>query len=415
MTTCPVCETENETTVAQCTRCNWQLVPARKKLFLVPSQTALNQFNEQLRSARQRYEKSQEVSQFKTALSALEQTVAQLQQNYEQLQAQSNRQAQEITQLKTQIRQWAEDGEIPFDEVDDWNDLSEHEDDATPEQNPDDTVAEPTPTETASPIEADVWVATNGSGDYTSIQEAINAATNETKIGIRAGDYYSATPGQPCVILNKPVFLIGESNDMSQVRLHGQIKVDTTEGGLKNLSISGECAYAVTIEQGNIAFENTNVLMGINARGNASVILAGSKVHGSPANGIRIEAGMLLMENTEVSENAYDGIFISPEGSYTLKSSHVHDNLRYGINSRTMMGRGIIEETRFNTNQYGGVLVLNGQYITIKDCPINFNAGPGVYINESKVTITGCDLASNQGKSIEEHGNSTVNAVNNRG
>jgi len=384
----------------------------------MPNQNALDSFNEQLQSYRQRYEKTQEVNQFKASIQALEQTIAQLEQNYEQVAEQNaqltnqvTQQAQQIDRLNQQIQQLAENGYL---DEQNWDTPS----DATPTNDPDNNLPsnteDTTITTSTAPVEADIWVASNGTGDYTTIQEAIDAASDEARIGIRAGDYYSSTPGQPCIVLNKPVFLIGESPDATQVKLHGQVQVNTQEGGLKNISISGENGPAVNIERGNIALENTEVLMGINAQGNASVILSDSKIHGSTTNGIRIEAGMLLMENTEVYSNAFDGIFISPEGNYTLKNSHVHDNQRYGINSRTMLGRGIIEDTRFNSNEYGGVLILNGQHISIKGCSVNFNTGPGIYVNESKVTITGCDLAGNRGGSIERHGNSVVNAANNQ-
>ncbi len=417
MIICPVCETQNELTESNCTQCRWDFSLARQTLFLRPHQGALDAFNQQLTGYRQRYEKTQEVNQFKASIQALEQTVAQLEQNYQQVAEQNTQlenritqQAQQIDRLNQQIQQLAENGYL---DEQDWDNNQEAATDSSDDHLPATSETAP-PTEPAAPVEADIWVANNGSGDYTNIQEAINAAQDEARIGIRAGDYYSTTPGQPCVVINKPVFLIGESTDATQVKLHGQVQVNASEGGLKNISISGENGAAVNIERGNIALENTEVLMGINAQGTASVILSDSKIHGSTTNGIRIEAGMLLMENTEVHNNAFDGIFISPEGSYTLKNAHIHDNQRYGINSRTMLGRGIIEDTRFNNNEYGGVLVLNGQHISIKGCAINFNTGPGVYVNESKVTITGCDLAGNRGGSIEEHGNSVVNAANNQ-
>ncbi|OJJ20838.1 hypothetical protein BKI52_09660 [marine bacterium AO1-C] len=417
MIICPVCETQNEPNESNCTQCKWDFTLAKKQLFLVPNQKALNGFNEQLKSYRQRYEKTQEVNQFKASIQALEQTVAQLEQNYQQVAEQNtqleqrvSQQTQQIDRLNQQIQQLAENGYL---DGQDWDTSQDTPQNATNDNLPatsDDT----SENESTPPVEADIWVASDGSGDYANIQEAIDAANDEAKIGIRAGDYYSTTPGQPCLVMNKPVFLIGESSDATQVKLHGQVQVNTQEGGLKNISISGESGAAVNIERGNIALENTEILMGINAQGKASVILSDSKIHGSTTNGIRIEAGMLLMENTEVYSNAFDGIFISPEGSYTLKNSHIHDNQRYGINSRTMLGRGIIEDTRFNSNEYGGVLVLNGQHVSIKGCAINFNTGPGIYVNESKVTITGCDLAGNRGGSIEQHGNSTVNAANNQ-
>jgi len=423
MIICPVCETQNEPNESNCTQCKWNFTLAKKTLFLAPNQNALDRFNEQLKSYRQRYEKTQEVNQFKASIQALEQTVAQLEQNYQQVVEQNTQleervtqQTQQIDRLNQQIQQLAENGYL------DQQDWDTNQDTTSSPDNSRDNLpinSEDTPTTPpTTPVEADIWVASNGSGDYTNIQEAIDAANDEAndeaRIGIRAGDYYSSTPGQPCIVLNKPVFLIGESADATQVKLHGQVQVNTQEGGLKNMSISGENGPAVNIERGNIALENTEVLMGINAQGNASVILSDSKIHGSTTNGIRIEAGMLLMENTEVYSNAFDGIFISPEGNYTLKNSHIHDNQRYGINSRTMLGRGIIEDTRFNSNEYGGVLVLNGQHVSIKGCAINFNTGPGIYVNESRVTITGCDLAGNRGGSIEQHGNSVVNAANNQ-
>lgn len=413
MTICPVCETQNEPQASHCAQCNWSLSPATTSLFLVPNQQVLNQYNERLKSYRQRHEKAQETKQFKENIQALEQTVAQLQQNYQQLEEQVKEQAQEIARLKAQMLSSAQDNLLPS------NNVPENQDNVAEEQS---TTDSNTPSTTQTPednipeasIEADIWVATDGSGDYTSLQNAIDAAQTGAKIGIKPGDYYSSIPGEPCLVLNKAVFLIGGQTDLHQVRLHGQIQVITNEGGFKNLTISGENGYAVTIEQGNIAFENIQVLMGIHAQGNSSVIISESKVHGSTSHGVRIEAGMLLMENTEICENEFDGIFISPEGRYTIKGAHIHDNKRYGINSRTMQGRGIIEGARFNSNEYGGILVLNGQYVTIKNCAINFNTGPGIYVNESKVTITGCDLASNRRGSIEQHGNSQVNAVNNQ-
>lgn len=414
MTICPVCETQNELQAPHCIQCNWDLSPATTLLFVVPNQQVLNQYNERLKSYRQRYEKVQEVKQFKDSIQMLEQTVVQLQQNYQQLEEQVKEQAQEIVQLKAQLQSSVQ-GTVSMP-----NSTPENQDNVVEEQSTANSNIPPTSTQTPEnntpevSIEADVWVATDGSGDYTSLQNAIDAAQAGAKIGIKPGDYYSPIPGQPCLVLNKPVFLIGEQTDLQQVRLHGQVQVATNEGGFKNLTISGENGYAVTIEQGNIAFENIQVLMGIYAQGNSSVIISESKVHGSTSHGVRIEAGMLLMENTEICENAFDGIFISPEGSYTIKGSHIHDNKRYGINSRTMQGRGIIEDSRFNSNEYGGILVLNGQYVTIKNSAVNFNTGPGIYVNESKVTITGCDLASNQRGSIEQHGNSKVNAVNNQ-
>ncbi len=191
----------------------------------------------------------------------------------------------------------------------------------------------------AAPAGNHIAVAADGSGDYTSIAEAVEAARPGATIKVAPGIY------DEHLILDKSVAIVGRGNWDAVIRATRNCAVFSTATGaeLRNLRIilDAEVDYAaVLVAKGDLHIEDCL----IRSRGLACVEVAG----GEPT-----------VKNNLIYDGALDGIYIHGTSTGVYEGNTIRDCRGWGIavgeNASPSLGRNDISGClRGKVNIYSG-------------------------------------------------------------
>jgi len=235
--------------------------------------------------------------------------------------------------------------------------------------------------------------------DYTSIQSAVNSASNNDVLFIHNGIYVENA------IINKPLTLFGES-------ILGVI-VDGNRTG-----------NPISITANNVSISNLTVLNSSNTSDSAGIranspynntYLSRINATSNPSSGIHITTSHSIIDNCFVSDNIW-GIRIDFGTNYTIQHNEILSNQRYdlansaygqGIRIITVTNSSILNNTIVENAREGVLVSLNSIYVAISDNIINENgfilSSSGIAVFNSNYTnILNNSFSKNNGSAIQK-------------
>jgi len=229
---------------------------------------------------------------------------------------------------------------------------------------------------------------------YTTIQAAINAASNGDTITVAAGTYAEN------VTVNKGVSLVGESGAVLQ-----------GAGSGNGFLIQ---AAGVTIE----GFEIRNYAIGIRSYGGpgnyGNLVVRNANIHNNTQNGMLLvhdTFSLVSLESCTIANNLQNGIGIANGatlGALNMSDTLVTGNQSSGIyiaSAGTTINGGSIENTTMSSNRYQGFFIENG--VTLNDLTISGGALEGnqfgIVTKTSTIhnlVVTGVAVRNNTGSGL---------------
>ncbi|HAA26630.1 MAG TPA: hypothetical protein DCE56_01790 [Cyanobacteria bacterium UBA8553] len=208
-------------------------------------------------------------------------------------------------------------------------------------------------------------VCQEGSGDYSTIGEAIAHAKPGTHIFIRPGVYKES------LVIDKPLEIIGDG-PLAEIIIESEdsncLLMQTDQALVRGITFSETGRhYTVNIPQGKLILEECD----LTANSNYTVVAIG----GSTANPI--------IRRCQIHDGKWNGIWVSNNARGTVENCEIFDNGSSGIG------------------------IGQGANLIIRGCQINWNGGKAIAVyNKGNAIVEDCDLTDNASGSwdIEQGG-----------
>lgn len=198
----------------------------------------------------------------------------------------------------------------------------------------------------------------DGEGDYTSIQSAINNATNGDTIKIKNGVYTENN-----IIVNKKIIIEGENQDKTIIDCSDEsgFTIDTCCVEIKNLEIMNSEDYSIYILPNNNKCEITDVKI-INAK-NVGIWIQGpdAEIEDCVIQGLGEGVGIKIRDSETIIDQTT--VYSFDTGLMLLINSDNH----------------IIRDSIFYDNEKAIDIRINSDGNTVTNCDISYNTN-GIYI-----------------------------------
>jgi parallel beta-helix repeat protein len=262
----------------------------------------------------------------------------------------------------------------------------------------------PSPTTTPTPGPTMAHILSDGSGDYATLEIAIESVVAESTLILGEGTFHL----EGSLDINKPLTLIGSGRDETIVEGEGPVAVIryTGEGRLtiRDVAFSREgnlAAAVIVILSGEVNFNNCRFSNGAsnedgsisgngliffgdttgvvenceidsNGRHGVSILdeaqprLVGNEIHSNGGYGIIIlnEAQPKLVGN-EIHNNGSSGVLVGGHAKPEVTENHIHDNKESGIQFKLEEDGGLVVDNVLEANSVRGF--LNGTDILVWD------------------------------------------------
>jgi parallel beta-helix repeat protein len=248
----------------------------------------------------------------------------------------------------------------------------------------------------AETTETIIWIVDDDdpAADFSSIQEAINAATLGDTVYVRSGHYYEH------VLINKPVNLLGE-NKTSTV-IDGNFTGDVVTVAANNVEISGftiqNSGKRIVIGDlpppGGPVYEK---MCGVYVSGCTGSNISGNIVSNNFV-GLYFEScsNILISENQIVDSYGDCGIIITFSSSVTLSKNKITLNNICGAVVRQCSASTVSENQIVENLQSGMVISFSSRFITVSKNNITGNAFHGLnLVNAYENSVFGNNMSSN--------------------
>ncbi|MFQ6062778.1 MAG: nitrous oxide reductase family maturation protein NosD [Methanosarcinales archaeon] len=247
-----------------------------------------------------------------------------------------------------------------------------------------------------------------GGGDYTSIQSAINSASNGDTIQVAPCIY------RENVVVDKSVSLIGADRDTTIIEGGGSgdvvyvkaNKVNISGVMIKNSSILGKYA-GIRILSDKVTIDNCIILS--NMRGIISLYAnptISNCIISNNIDGIYSTHSSPIIKNNTLVSNRDEGILC--EYSYpTIINNTISNNLNgiYCVYSYPKIINNIISK-----NNRDGIYLYNSSYISVKGNTISSNTRNGIYLQYSNNNlIYHNNIINNTNQALDSGNNSWDN------
>ena len=224
--------------------------------------------------------------------------------------------------------------------------------------------------------EAKTWIVDDdGGGDFTSLESAIENATDEDTLRVYSGEYHGN------LIVNKPLSIIGNGSDT--VEIIGEGNNDVIRITKDDVFVSG------------VKISNTG--------------------RTQSAAGIEILTSNCTISYCNISGNTGNGIIVKDRGNNTIAHNIISNNLWHGINLNSANNNTIINNT-CEENFWAGILLTtssNDNIITNNTCKI-INDGYGIVLySESNNNRVANNSISSSSYAISLWGTSNNTVENN--
>lgn len=203
-----------------------------------------------------------------------------------------------------------------------------------------------------SPVGEILIVDDGGEGDFTSIQSAIDNASNGDKIQIKNGVYYENN-----IVITKKIIIEGENQDNTIIDCNEKqgFIIGTCCVELSNLKLINTAEFAIRILDGN---DNCEI------------------------------------KNTKISNAKNTGIWI--QGSETLISECTIKGINQGIGIKLRKSNTVIDQTTVHAFDSGVLILLNSNNHQIKNS-VFFDTEKAleIRINSNDNVVKNCDISYN--------------------
>jgi parallel beta-helix repeat protein len=219
-------------------------------------------------------------------------------------------------------------------------------------------------------------VSQDGTGQYKTISQAIDNASEGSQIRVMPGIYREG------LIINKPLEIVGEVA-MGEIAIEyadaSCISIQSDRVKISGLTIRGRANYgakfyhAVDISSGQAILESCDI---------SSDALACVAIHGRAANPI--------IRRCKIHRGKQGGILVYQGGKGLVEECEIFDHPYLGIAIRTY-GNPTIRRCQIYRCQQGGIYVWERGFGAIEDCEIYDNFGPGIRVSpDSNTTLRQC-------------------------
>ena len=196
---------------------------------------------------------------------------------------------------------------------------------------------------------------------FRTINEALQAASDQTTIQIMHGRYYES------IMINKNVIIIGVGN-MEDILIIGKEKSAISsvakQVSLQNLTLIQESEEhpCVDISSGEIEIEGCNINGGKNCitiYGCSEFILKNNRIHNAKyknfgsGNGIYIVNSKGIIEQNEIFKNDSSGMMVTSGAAPVVRNNLIHKNRNYGIHLNN--SNGTFEQNSMCENTNGNI------------------------------------------------------------
>lgn len=246
---------------------------------------------------------------------------------------------------------------------------------------PSETIA---PSATVSrPTSGQIFISPDGTGDYPTIKEAVDAVESGTIIYLDSGTYYIDDFWG--LEIDKSLSIIGTREDLTELIFTNDDGIDFEGPGtlvLEGMSIFTD-SFAIFVEDGEIIIRNCRVFSG----SNAVVGLEGNSTGSIQASEITSTEGW--WECIDLRDHAYLDI----EDSFI-------DGCGYGIYF-TDNSSGTVRNNTVQRNDVG-IFVKTDAQVTIENNFLTDNNNDGIFVTDSaSATIRGNDCSRNGSSGID--------------
>jgi hypothetical protein len=327
-------------------------------------------------------------------------------------------------------------------------------------QEPRVTTAQPTPN--ASPASAthaspplavssaartSFFVASDGSGHFLTLTEAIQHAQPGSRLVVRPGVYDEG------LVIDKPLEIIGDGvleGIIVRAIASSCLVMQTDEATIRNLTFRGEARgsggsddgfFAVDIPHGRLLLDGCDIssdslaCIAIHNPTAAPVIRACRIHHGADSGIFAFDGAQGVIEACDISENANVGVAITGGASTSVRNCHIHHGADAGIvvwnraantiegcdiyaNRRTNVGisdagSATLRRCRIHDGGNTGVFTHRGGQATIAECNIYKHAAPEVAVSDGgDVRLHNCQIHDGQshGVFIDDAGHALLEA-----
>ncbi len=269
------------------------------------------------------------------------------------------------------------------------------------------------------PLAAQATTVTQDStGDHTSIQAAIDAASSGDTIELGAGVFAE------CLVINKSINLIGAGPSLTV--LQGNLSCNVIEVTANDCTISGfsitDGGYGtgIILQGDNNTVTNCWVvgsMYGI-ALGNCSRnTISGCEVNFNAAGIYMGNTHSNNVSNCSMNYNYAHGISLYFGFNNTFTDCELNYN-DYGAHMYWISNANTLSRCTANNNSFG-FYIMDSHFTTLTDCMAEGNSDSGFHISSVDVTVTRCSASNNlvDGFNLyhSDHATITENVVDGNG
>jgi parallel beta-helix repeat protein len=252
-----------------------------------------------------------------------------------------------------------------------------------------------------------LYVGGGGPGNYTTIQSAINAASDGDTIYVYAGTYnenINVTVSIRIIGAGRAVTTIQGNNAFPTVKIFRQniliqgftIKNDGSQFGIETTTSSSQHQF-----RDNIL---TRVSRGINLYYSSDNTITGNLFYDNTLTGVYTDVGMnCTISNNEFYNNTVNGVYLNGSGITYIENNTFRNNgngIYCFADNNNFFTNNVIE-----FNSYGiflsGEFLLNSNHNTISHNRINNNTICGIYMERSQLNRIEFNEIKGNGKGIE--------------
>jgi len=244
-----------------------------------------------------------------------------------------------------------------------------------------------------------LYVGGSGPNNYTSIQDAIDNASDGYKVFV----YDDSSPYYENVVVNKSISLVGEDKDttvIDGIESGDVVYISADWVNINGFTIQNSRWDAAgikifsnhTIITGNtITSNNGNGISLRNSSGNNIII--GNNISKNDYGILLYGSNGNILTGNNITNNSWDGIHLEDSSSNNITGNNISNNGFNGI----MLGysNNIITDNNISSNHEFGILLIGFGNIVTGNNISNNGVGIHFYYSSNNNTITGNNINSN--------------------
>jgi parallel beta-helix repeat protein len=249
------------------------------------------------------------------------------------------------------------------------------------------------------PVTAEtIIVNINGSGNFTSIQDAIDQAERGDTVFVKPGIYYEN------ITINKTINLIGSGTEHTTIigdQVRAVIKLESNNSRISGFTIAGYYCYSDIYINGSY---NTisdcycyGSVIGIDMRETKYNLVVNSTCETNSGAGIYLAgASHSTFNNISCYNSTYGpGIYLWYATDNTFKNGTCSANQKEGLYAYWLSDRNKIVDYEFTNNNRSGVHLFDSDKFQLENCVAEQNNGNGFIVASLSNTLINCTSNSN--------------------